>query len=77
MSIKPVLVWILLFFGSTDATKFVLLLLADGDGDVLAGDGEVVVEAVGGGLGGHVGGTEYLPPKRLYLLISSQNAISD
>ena len=77
MSIKPVLVWILLFFGSTDATKFVLFLLADGDGDVLAGDGEVVVEAVGGGLGGHVGGTEYLPPNRLCLLINSLNAIID
>ena len=53
-----------------------------GDGDVLAEDGEVLsgdevvlAEAVGGGLGGHVGGTEYLPPRRLCLLISSRKDI--
>ena len=52
------------------------------DGDVLPEDGEVVsgdevVLTVGGGLGGHVGGTEYLPPRRLCLLISSRNDIVD
>ena len=35
------------------------------DGEVLSGDEVVLAEAVGGGLGGHVGGTEYLPPRRL------------
>ena len=43
-------------------------------GDVLAGDvlsGDFLAVAVGGGLGGHVGGTEYLPPRRLCLVMSS------
>ena len=64
--------------------KFVLFLFGDGDayvlagdvlaGDVLAGDvlvGDVLSPAVGSGLGGHVGGMEYLPPRRLCLLMSS------
>ena len=59
--------------------KFVLFLFGDGDayvlaGDVLAGDvlaGDVLSLAVGSGLGGHVGGTEYLPPRRLCMLLSS------
>ena len=43
--------------------------------DVLAGDGDVL--AVGGGLGGDVKGMEYLPPRKLCLLISSWNVIID
>ena len=54
--------------------KFVLFLFGDGDADVLADDvlaGDVLAVGVGGGLGGHVGGMEYLPPKRLCLVMSS------
>ena len=78
-----------IFFLKRSLLKMVTSLLKmggvlPGDGDVLAEDGEVLsgdelvlAEAVGGGLGGNMGGTEYLPPRRLCLLISSRKDIVD
>ena len=68
--------FVLFLFGDGDADVLAGDVLA-GDvlaGDVLAGDvlvGDVLSPAVGSGLGGHVGGMEYLPPRRLCLLMSS------
>ena len=53
------------------------VLAEEEEGEVLSGEELVLAEAVGGGLGGDVGGTEYLPPRRLCLLISSRKDIID
>ena len=81
---KPVLVCILFEWTTFDVTTFGLFLFGEGDFEVLgvgssdgeevgAGDGEEIGAGDGEevGDGGQEGGTEYLPPKRLFFLMSS------